>query len=152
MSCLRFFRAMLRALSLAGILGILVAGSAFAHEKGHGSGGHARLKTVRIKNTIHPIIVGRHRHRHHYHEGNRYPYPGRPPIRGPLPPQPKPTGMPAPNPAPNPAPAPAPAPKPAPAPAPAPTSNPAPAPQAPSGAGPTPGGGRDPDRPPTKQQ
>jgi hypothetical protein len=138
MSCLRFFRAVLRTLSLAGILSILVAGGAFAHGKGHR--GHARIKTVRINNTIHPIIVGRHRHRHHYHEGQRYPYPGRPPIGGPLPPQPKPTGMPAPNPAPSPAPNPAPKPVPNPSPSPAPTSNPVPAPQAPSGGAPTPGG------------
>ena len=143
--------AMLRALSLAGVIGVLVVsgGAAFARNgNGHGDGKQAGVKTARIVNTIYPIIVRKKHHRWYEHRErkHRYPYPGR--IRGPLPPTPKPPpsmqgGMPpgrtiptAPAPAPKP-PAPAPAPggaAPAPAPAPAPGgAAPAPAP--------TPGGG-----------
>jgi hypothetical protein len=152
MNCSRYFLAMLRAASLAGVASIVVvsADGAYAHGRGdhdHSRKGNARpTETVRIVNTIHPIIVGKGHHRHdgddHKH---RYPYPGRVPIGGPLPPQPAPVGMPKPPP---PAPTAPPAP---PAPTPPAQTAPAPMPPAPSG-GLTPGGGRDPGRPPTRAQ
>lgn len=152
--------AMLRALSLAGVIGILLVsgGTAFAQNvmgHGHGHKKQVGVKTARIVNTIHPIIVRKKHHRHeHWEDKHRYPYPGR--IRGPLPPVHKPPpsmqgGMPAPGGA---APAPGGA---APAPggaAPAPGgAAPAPGGAAPApGSSPTPGGGRDPARPPTRAQ
>lgn len=148
MNCSRTFTAMLRALSLAGVVGILVAaaGGAYAHgNDGHRGKGNGRSKTPRIINTIHPIIVGRNYHRHDDHR-HRYPYPVR--IRGPLPPQPAPVGMPKPPPPAPPAP---PAPPPSPAPTPPAQTAPAPMPPAPSG-GLTPGGGRETGRPPTRAQ
>jgi hypothetical protein len=144
--------ATLRALSLVGVVGILLVSgnAAFANNgKGHDNA-HSKMSNKRMG---HPIIIKK-KHEHHDHK-HRYPYPS--PIRGPLPPVKKPPpsmtgGMPAPGgamPAPTKPPAP-PAPKP-PAPAPAPGgAMPAPAP-APA-PGPTPGGGRDPSRPPTRAQ
>lgn len=139
--------AMLRALALVGLVGILIGSSdaAFAR-KGHG---HSKSSKIRISHG--PIIVGEnyqwYKHRHHKHW---YPYPGK--IRGPLPPVKKPPseqgGMPAPGgaaPAPMKPPAP-PAPPASGGAAPMPTKPPAPAPA------PTPGGGRDPGKPPTKAQ
>jgi hypothetical protein len=80
--------AMLRALSLAGVIGILVSGGAVFAQDGMGHD-HARSKMSKIR-IGHPIIIKR-KHRwyfeHHNHK-HRYPYPGR--IRGPLPPTPKP--------------------------------------------------------------
>ena len=88
--------AMLRALALVGLVGILIGSSdaAFAR-KGHG---HSKSSKIRISHG--PIIVGEnyqwYKHRHHKHW---YPYPGK--IRGPLPPVKKPPseqgGMPAPG-------------------------------------------------------
>ena len=91
MNCSRYLSAMLRTLSLAGVVGILVsAGGAYAHANdGHGGKGKVRSETLRTVNTIHPIIVGR-LHREPGDGDNRHPYPGRSPIRGPLPPQPAP--------------------------------------------------------------
>ena len=126
---------------------VVSADGAYAHgrgDHGHSRKGNARpTETVRIVNTIHPIIVGKG---HHRHDGDdrkhRYPYPGRVPIGGPLPPQPAPVGMPKPPPPAPPAP---------PAPSLPAQTAPAPMPPAPSG-GLTPGGGRDPGRPPTRAQ
>jgi hypothetical protein len=79
----RYFPAMLLALSLAGVVSILVAstGGAYAGDRS-GKGGS---KTLRIVNTIHPIIVGR-LHRQPGDSKQRDPYQGhRPPNR--LPPE-----------------------------------------------------------------
>jgi hypothetical protein len=76
--------AMLRALALVGVVGILIGSSdaAFAR-KGNGNG-HSNSSKIRI--THGPIIV-KHKHRwyfeHHDHQHRK-------PIRGPLPPTPKP--------------------------------------------------------------
>jgi len=90
MNCSRYSLAMLRVLSLAGVvtIGVASAGGAYAHASdGHGGKGNVGSETLRIRNTIHPIIVGRSYHDDHK---DRYPYPGRSPIRGPWPPQPAP--------------------------------------------------------------
>src|SRR5438105_9167917 len=95
MNCSRYFLAMLRAASLAGVASILVvsADGAYAHGRGghghNGKGSGRPTESVRIVNTIHPIIVGKG---HHRRDKDRYPYPGHQPIGGDLPPQPAPVG------------------------------------------------------------
>lgn len=90
MNCSSYFPAMLRALSLAGVVSILAASAGGAHARENGDRGgksNGLSKTVSVVNTIHPIIVGRlHREPGDY----KHRHPGRSPIRGPLPPQPAP--------------------------------------------------------------
>src|SRR5438445_2336979 len=86
----KFSFAMLRAASLAGVVSIFVVSAWGANAQGNDdrSGkGDVRSETLRIVNTIHPIIVGKGHHRYDDRR-HRYPYPVR--IRGPLPPQPAP--------------------------------------------------------------
>jgi hypothetical protein len=76
MNCSRYFLAMRRAASLAGVASIFVVFAWGANAQGNDdrSGkSNVRSETLRIRNTIHPIIVGRNYHRHDDHK-QRYPF------------------------------------------------------------------------------
>jgi hypothetical protein len=81
----RYFPAMLLALSLAGVVSVLVASTGGAYAGDRSGKGGTGSKTLRIVNTIHPIIVGR-LHRQPGDSKQRDPYQGRRlPVR--LPPE-----------------------------------------------------------------
>ena len=83
----KFSFAMLRAASLAGVASIFVVSAWGANAQGNddrSGNGDVRSETLRIPNTIHPIVVARNDHK------QRHPYPVRVGIGHPLPPQPLP--------------------------------------------------------------
>src|SRR5258708_9338086 len=73
MNCSRYFLAMLRAASLAGVASIVVVSADGAYAHGRGDHGHSRkvnarpTDTVRLVHTIHPIIVVKD---HHQRDGD----------------------------------------------------------------------------------